>query len=67
MVKIIFLLLIFFMINNCSSEKKTFLFKENKNKTKLSKLKFDYNLTFEEFKKNAIEYGNLSDYPKLDD
>ncbi len=67
MVKIIFLLLIFFMINSCSSEKKTFLLKENVNKTKISKLKFDYNLTFEEFKKNAVEYGKLSDYPKLDD
>tara|TARA_B100000401_G_C52387393_1_gene522515 strand:+ start:354 stop:521 length:168 start_codon:yes stop_codon:yes gene_type:complete len=55
------------MINSCSSEKKTFLLKENVNKTKISKLKFDYNLTFEEFKKNAVEYGKLSDYPKLDD
>ena len=67
MVKIFFLFIFFFMINNCSYEKNSFFLKDNKNQKKISNLKFDYNLTIDEFKNNVIEYGRLSDYPKLDD
>ena len=68
MVKIFFLLFIFFIINNCSLNTKKLTFKKNNfnEKKDISELKFDYDLSFENFKKNAIEYGKLSDYPKLD-
>ena len=32
----------------------------------ISKLNFSYETTFEEFKKNAIKYSKMSDFPKLD-
>ena len=66
MVKFFFLFMIFFMLNNCSSEKKIFFPKKNLKNKEISKLNFDYNLTFDEFKNNVIEYGKLSDFPKLD-
>ena len=68
MAKIIFLLLVFFLFNNCSLDAKKIPFKKNdiKEKKDITKLKFGYDLSFENFKKNAIEYGKLSDYPDLD-
>ena len=30
------------------------------------KLKFENETPFEEFKKNVIQYGKISDFPKLD-
>ena len=32
----------------------------------ISKLNFENETSFEEFKKNVIKYGKISDYPKLD-
>ena len=32
----------------------------------ISKLKFENETSFEEFKKNVIKYGKISDFPKLD-
>ena len=32
----------------------------------ISKLNFENETSFEEFKKNAIQYGKISDFPKLD-
>ena len=70
MVKILFLLFLFVLINNCSFETKKITLKKkdyyDKNK-KLSELKFDYNLTFDEFRYNVINYGKLSNFPKLDE
>ncbi len=60
---------IFFLLNNCSQDyKKVFLKKNNKSESnqKISDLNFDYSLTFDQFKNNAITYGKLSDYPNLD-
>ena len=31
-----------------------------------TKLKFENETSFEEFKKNVIKYGKISDFPKLD-
>ena len=31
-----------------------------------SKLKFENETSFEEFKKNVIQYGKISNFPKLD-
>ena len=32
----------------------------------ISKLKFENETSFEEFKKNVIKYGKISEFPKLD-
>ena len=32
----------------------------------ISKLNFENETSFEEFKKNFIQYGKISDFPKLD-
>ena len=32
----------------------------------ISKLNFKNETSFEEFKKNVIKYGKISDFPKLD-
>ena len=32
----------------------------------ISKLNFENQTSFEEFKKKVIEYGKISDFPKLD-
>ena len=32
----------------------------------ISKLNFENETSFEEFKKNVIKYGKISDFPKLD-
>ena len=68
MIKIIFLLSLFFLLNNCSQDyKKVFLKKSEQldNNDKISDLNFDYSLTFDQFKKNVITYGKLSNYPDL--
>ena len=68
MIKIIFLLSLFFLLNNCSQDyKKVFLKKSEQldNNDKISDLNFDYSLTFDQFKNNVITYGKLSNYPSL--
>ena len=68
MIKIIFLLSLFFLLNNCSQDyKKVFLKKSEQldNNDKISDLNFDYSLTFDQFKNNVITYGKLSNYPDL--
>ena len=32
----------------------------------ISKLNFENETSFDEFKKNVIQYGKISDFPKLD-
>tara|TARA_Y100001970_G_C14143737_1_gene808654 strand:+ start:395 stop:607 length:213 start_codon:yes stop_codon:yes gene_type:complete len=68
-IKVITLLILFLILSNCSVDTKTGVW-ENKNKPKntksLSNLEFGYDTTFNEFKENAVQYGKLSDYPKLD-
>tara|TARA_B100000131_G_scaffold195460_1_gene187967 strand:- start:289 stop:501 length:213 start_codon:yes stop_codon:yes gene_type:complete len=68
MIKIIFLLSLFFLLNNCSQDYKKVFLKKNEqsdNNDKISDLNFDYSLTFDQFKKNVITYGKLSNYPDL--
>ncbi len=36
------------------------------NSKKISDIKFNEEMTFTQFKENAIKYGKLSDFPKLD-
>ena len=69
MYKILFIISLIFFLNNCSVDTKTGIW-ENKNLFKLDEkiadLKFGNDLSYDEFKKNTIEYGKLSGYPKLD-
>ena len=57
------------ILTNCSVDTKTG-FWENKNQInktiKLSDLSFEYDLTFEKFKENIIQYGKIGKYPNLD-
>ena len=69
MIKILFLLSLFLLLNNCSQDYKKVFLKKNEqsdNNDKISDLNFDYSLTFDQFKNNVIKYGKLSDYPDLD-
>tara|TARA_B100001250_G_scaffold404024_1_gene419356 strand:- start:200 stop:412 length:213 start_codon:yes stop_codon:yes gene_type:complete len=69
MFKVIFLLALFFVFTNCSLDTKSGIWK-NKKKPKITKkvseIKFTNNLTFDQFKKNAVVYGQLSEFPTLD-
>jgi len=64
-----FFLLIF--LYGCSVDTKSGIW-ENKIdlKTSISKkisdIKFNEEMSFKQFKENAIQYGKLSDFPKLD-
>jgi len=63
-IKIHLLLLLF--LSNCSIDTNNSFWDNNKSKKKFSELKFDYSLSYDEFKKNAIAYGKISVFPKLD-
>ena len=67
--KYLFLVSLFLLFNNCSVDTKSGLW-ENKNEPKLNKKIADLNFTneqsYEDFKQNAIEYGKISSFPKLD-
>jgi len=70
MFKLLFYFFLILLLSNCSKDIKSKIWKndeEIKVVKKVSEIKFNYDLSFEEFKKNVIEYGKLSDYPKLDD
>ena len=58
MIKLFFHLLILLFLTNCSVDKSA---------KKISDIDFTSDLSFDQFKKNVIEYGKLSDYPKLDE
>ena len=66
MFKYIFIILLTFLLSHCALNNSTSnLNVEYKNKD-ITKINFDNDLPFYEFKKNVIKYGELSDYPKLD-
>ena len=70
MIKLLFHLLILLFLTNCSVGEKSGIFinkEKNKSAKKISDIEFNYDLSFDRFKKNVIEYGKLSDYPKLDE
>ena len=68
MFKYYFIILIFFSLSHCSIKQSLSIFKpdENINNNDISKLNFENDTSFDEFKKNVIKYGKLSDFPKLD-
>ena len=62
-------LLILIFLSNCSIDTKSGIWKNQKEPLKSKKLqdfKFTNDMTYGEFKKKAIDYGKLSDFPKLD-
>ena len=68
MFRLLSLILIFTFVTNCSIDTKTGIWdnkKEISTDAELSSLRFDENLTFDEFKNNVIIYGKKSEYPKL--
>ncbi len=69
MIRLILALILLLLLTNCSVDTKSGFLKNKKESKiikKISDIRFDYDLSFNQFKKNAIEYGKLSNYPKLD-
>ena len=68
MFKYVFLILIFFSLSHCSLNNPISMrnIEESSKVNDVSKLNFDNETSFDEFKKNVIKYGKISDFPKLD-
>ncbi len=69
MIRLILALILLLLLTNCSVDTKSGFLKNKKESKiikKISDIRFDYDLSFNQFKENAIEYGKLSNYPKLD-
>ena len=65
--RISIILLIFLLINSCSNQNLSSVFKKNNNeKSEMPIFGIDNNLSFQEFKNNIIEYGTKSSFPTLD-
>ena len=64
------ILMTFFLIilSNCSLNHPVSMWKveEEKTNSDITKLNFENENSFDEFKSNVIKYGELSDFPKLD-
>jgi hypothetical protein len=68
-IRLILALILLLLLTNCSVDTKSGFLKNKKESKiikKISDIRFDYDLSFNQFKENAIEYGKLSNYPKLD-
>ena len=68
MYKKILMILFLIILSNCSLNHPVSMWKteeENKN-SDITKLNFENETSFNEFKSNVIKYGELSDFPKLD-
>ena len=68
MIKFFFIILFIFSLSHCSLNNPVSMWNINDGSTNkdISKLKFENETSFEEFKKNVIKYGKISDFPKLD-
>ena len=65
--RISIILLIFLLINSCSNQNLSSVFKKNNNeKSEMPIFGIDNNLSFQEFKNKIIEYGTKSSFPTLD-
>ena len=69
MSRLIYYLIFLLFLSNCSVDTKSGFWK-NSDATiitkNLSDISFDYDLNYDQFKDNAIQYGKLSEFPKLD-
>ena len=68
MFKYFFIILITFSLSHCSPKDHASMWNIDKEVIgkNISKLNFDYDTSFNEFKRNIIKYGKISDFPKLD-
>ena len=68
MFKYIFVILLIFSLSHCSVNHPVSMWniEEVSTDNDISKLNFENETSFEEFKKNVIQYGKISDFPKLD-
>ena len=68
MFKYIFIILLIFSLSHCSLNHPVSMWNIEDDRTdkSISKLNFENETSFEEFKKNVIQYGKISDFPKLD-
>ena len=68
MFKYIFKILLIFSLSHCSLNHPVSMWniEEDNTDKDISKLNFKNETSFEEFKKNVIKYGKISDFPKLD-
>ena len=68
MFKYIFIILLIFTLSHCSLNHPVSMWNIEGDSTDkdVSKLNFENETSFEEFKKNVIQYGKISDFPKLD-
>ena len=65
--RIFIILLFFLLINGCSNQNLSSVFKKNNNeKSEMPIFGIDNNLSFQEFKNKIIEYGTKSSFPTLD-
>ena len=65
--RILIILLFFLLINGCSNQNLSSVFKKNNNeKSEMPIFGIDNNLSFQEFKNKIIEYGTKSSFPALD-
>ena len=65
--RILIILLIFLLINGCSNQNLSSVFKKNNNeKSEMPIFGIDNNHSFQEFKNKIIEYGTKSSFPTLD-
>ena len=68
MFKYIYIILMIFSLSHCSLNHPVSMWnnEEDGKRSDISKLNFDNETSFDEFKKNVIKYGKISDFPKLD-
>ena len=68
MFKYIFIILLIFSLSHCSLNHPVSMWKidEDRIDNDISKLNFENETSFDEFKKNVIKYGKISNFPKLD-
>ena len=68
MYKKILMILFLIILSNCSLNHPVSMWKveEENTNSDITKLNFENESSFDEFKSNVIKYGELSDFPKLD-
>ena len=68
MYKKILMILFLIILSNCSLNHPVSMWKveEENTNSDITKLNFENETSFDEFKNNVIKYGELSDFPKLD-
>tara|TARA_Y100001970_G_C13539998_1_gene511769 strand:- start:301 stop:516 length:216 start_codon:yes stop_codon:yes gene_type:complete len=68
MIKFNYPLLMIFLLTHCSIDTKSGLWQNKdliKGKKKISKINFNKDLAFDNFKKNVVLYSKKSNYPNL--